>query len=237
MNSTTSMTGDSSIPINSEIDILEIISELYRYRYRVLLFSLAIAATVYGGTYVLEEQYESVTRLIVVEPDDPGGVSPDNRRAPEVITLVEHGFILGTTRDNWRDVVMARMRSRTFTEIFIRKAKVAQSLYPQLWNPEKQAWIADQPDRDKVFAEFHENIRFVDHDPKTDILAVRIRWTDPMQASTWANQYVEGFNLYMRERALEDSRVKREYLLQQAESTEIERCRTNAAAHQHQLIT
>jgi hypothetical protein len=55
----------------------------------------------------------------VVDIEDPGGVSPDDRRASEVLTLVEHGFVMGTTRDNYNEVMLARLRSRSFTMHFL----------------------------------------------------------------------------------------------------------------------
>ncbi len=207
--------------VEAQVDLLEFISAIIRNRFRILLLTFVIGLCVYSATYLLEEKYEAITRMIVVEQNDLGGVSPDNRRAPEVMTLVEHGFILGTTRDNLRDVIMAKMRSRTFTELFIDRAEVAQNLFPEAWDNKKERWIGPKPDRNEVFSTFHEFIRFIDHDPKTDIISVRIRFPDPRLASLWANQYAEEFNLYMRNRALEDSKTKQEYLVQQIESTEI----------------
>jgi len=207
--------------VEAQVDLLEFVSEIIRHRYRVLLLTLFTGVSVYAATYLLPEKFEGITRIIVVEQSDPGGVSPDNRRAPEVITLVEHGFILDTIRDNQRAVIMAKLRSRTFTEIFIEKAGVARHLYPELWSESEERWIDPKPDRDAVFSQFHENIRFIDHDPKTDFLSVRIRFDDPDLAYKWANQYVAEFNLFMRTRALEESAKKREYLLKQVESTEI----------------
>ncbi len=198
--------------VEAQVDLLEFASEIIRYRYRVFLFTLLTGICVYAATYLVSEQFEGITRVVVVEQSEPGGVSPDNRRAPEVITLVEHGFILDTIRDNQRAVTMAKMRSRAFTDIFIEKAGVARHLFPELWSETEEDWIGPKPENDAVFSLFHENIRFIDHDPKTDFLAVRIRFSDPELAYKWANQYVKEFNIYMRTRALEESAKKREYL-------------------------
>ena len=212
---------DIPLGVEDQVDLLQFVSAIVCNRFRISLFALVTGCAAYGATFLVTEKYEAFTRINLVEPEDPGGVSPDNRRAPEVITLVEHGFILGTSRDNLGDVVMAKMRSRTFTELFIKKAKVAQYLFPEQWNAKTDRWISTEPDSNLVFAEFHENIRFIDHDPKTDLMSVRIRFSDPSLTSKWANQYVTEFNLYMRERALEEASKKRDYLAKQAESTEI----------------
>lgn len=206
--------------VEAQVDLLEFVSEIIRYRYRVFGLTLLTGICVYAATYLVSEKFEGITRIIVVEQSDPGGVSPDNRRAPEVITLVEHGFILDTIRDNQRAVIMAKMRSRTFTEMFIEKFDVARHLFPELWSESEESWIGPKPESDDVFSQFHEHIRFIDHNPKTDFLAVRIRFSNPELAYKWANQYVEEFNLYMRTRALEESARKREYLTKQVENTE-----------------
>jgi hypothetical protein len=63
--------------------------------------------------------YVATAKVSVVDIEDPGGVSPDDRRASEVLTLVEHGFVMGTTRDNYNEVMLARLRSRSFTMHFL----------------------------------------------------------------------------------------------------------------------
>ena len=216
-------TSEVSVPpgIEGQVDLLEFVWAIIRYRYWLLLVAVIAACAAYGTTHLMQEKYEAYTRINLVEPDDPGGVSPDNRRAPEVLTLVEHGFILGTSRDNLRDVIMVKMRSRTFTESFIDAAGVDRQLYPEQWNTIKGEWKSGQPDRNLVYSEFHETIRFVDHNPKTDIMSVRMRFTDPKVVAKWANLYVSEFNRFMRERALEEATKKIAYLVDQARDTEI----------------
>ena len=99
----------------ASIDLMPYINALIDARWWLL------AAAILGGSlagtwaYSVPYMYESSAKVSVVDIDDPGGVSPDDRRASEVLTLVEHGFVMGTTRDNYKEVILARLRSRAFT--------------------------------------------------------------------------------------------------------------------------
>ena len=77
--------------------------------------------------------YESVARVSIVDIEDPGGVAPDDRRASEVLTLVEHGFVMGTTYDNYNDVMLARLNSRDFLVRFLDEHNVYRFFYPEQW--------------------------------------------------------------------------------------------------------
>ena len=53
--------------------------------------ALLCAGAGYGLAKKMTPRYESFVHLALREPDDPGGVSPDNRRAPEVRLSVPAG--------------------------------------------------------------------------------------------------------------------------------------------------
>ena len=203
------------------LDLIEFVHALTHKWLWIVLISFLAGAAAYGITLMMQERYEAVVRLNLVIPDDPGGVSPDNRRAPEVLTLVEHGFIMSTTSDNHRSIMMAKLRSRKFTDRFIKKHDVAKHIFPSLWDAQTKKWITSPPTGGQVYSMFHENIRFVDHNPESDIISVRIRFYDPILAAAWANDYVQEFNTYMRELALADVEKKQNYLRSQLERTDI----------------
>ena len=171
--------------------------------------------------------YVSGAKVNVVDIEDPGGVSPDDRRASEVLTLVEHGFVMGTTRDNYDDVMLAHLRSRSFTMRFLDTHNIYRHFYPEHWSDEDQTWKGDfQPDRGESFTRFRDEIRLIDVDEETDIVTVSMRWTEPTLPRDWANLYVRTFNEYMRERTLLESDRKQAFLeekLRQSDVVEIQR--------------
>lgn len=171
--------------------------------------------------------YLASARVSVVDIEDPGGVSPDDRRAPEVLTLVEHGFVMGTTRDNYNAVMLARLRSRSFTMHFLDSNNVYRHFYPAMWDAQGQAWRSGfTPDRGASFTRFRDEVRSIGVDEETGIVSVSMRWTGPQLPVELANSYVACFNEYMRERTREEVQRKQDFLenkLRQSDLVDIQR--------------
>lgn len=196
-----------------ELDLMVYINALIDARW--ILLGAALLSAVLTGFWAYSKPYmfESGTKVSVVDIEDPGGVAPDDRRASEVLTLVEHGFVMGTTHDNYNDVMLARLRSRDFTMRFLDEYNVYRHFYPQQWLQQEERWKDGfTPDRGEVFTRFRDEVRAVILDEETDIVSVSMKWTDPVVARDWANQYVRSFNEFIRERTMSDVRRKQKYL-------------------------
>jgi hypothetical protein len=166
--------------------------------------------------------YQSAAKVSVVDIEDPGGVSPDDRRASEVLTLVEHGFVMGTTHDNYSDVILARLRSRDFVMRFLEEHNIYRYFYPQQWQQEEHTWVDGfSPDRGSVLTRFRDEVRLVEVDEETDIVSVSMTWPDPGLARDWANLYVKSFNEFMRERTMQDVRRKQEFLQEELRRSDV----------------
>ena len=196
-----------------EIDLLVYLRALLARWWIILGATLSLALVCGAYSLTLPNQYEAMARTAMVDVSDPGGVNPDERRAPEVLTLVEHGFVLGKTRDNQLEVTLARLRSRKFTLAFMDRFNVWAQLNPEYWDEGRGVWIDGfTPDRGAGHKLFREQMRFIDHDEETDIISVRFRWTDETLVRDWANAYVDLFNEYMREEALAEVAAKQAFL-------------------------
>jgi hypothetical protein len=196
-----------------EIDLLIYVRALMRFWYVPLGLALVLALGAAAWSFTLPNKYESVARVVVVDSADPGGVTPDERRAPEVLTLVEHGFIMGRHSDNQVEVILAKLHSREFTLAFMDAYNVWAQLYPEHWDVSEQRWIDGfVPDRGLGHKVFREYVRFIDHDEVTDLMGVRIRFRDPLIARDWANAYVDMFNQFMRDKALQEVAAKQAFL-------------------------
>lgn len=184
----------------------------------VLLSACVSAYLAYSKPYM----YQSGAKVSVVDIEDPGGVSPDDRRASEVLTLVEHGFVMGTTHDNYQAVMRARLVSRDFTMLFLEQFNVYRYFYPGHWNAEEQDWEEGfTPDRGESFTRFRDDVRMVEHDEETDILTVSMRWPDPVVARDMANAYVAAFNEFIREKTRSEVRRKQAFLHEELRRSDI----------------
>lgn len=208
--------------LKDEIDLLEYIGAVLRSKYWIMLLAVISGSCVYGLTLFMPEQYEAFVKINLVEHDAPGGVTPDNRRAPEVMTLVEHGFIMGKISNNYRHVIMAKMKSRTFTIKFINDNNVLPYLFAKKWDKNLKKWTDGfKPDIEEAFKRFNSNIRFVNHNKESDLMAVRMRFGDSKIVAEWANMYVSDFNKYMRQKAIDEIYNKLDFLNKELERTNI----------------
>jgi uncharacterized protein involved in exopolysaccharide biosynthesis len=76
------------------------------------------------------------------------------------------------------------------------------------------------PSRERAYLRFNQ-IRAVDYDLRTEIVTVSVDWRDPVLAAKWANGIVDLLNEELRQRAIEESTKKLQYLERQAQTADI----------------
>jgi len=205
-----------------ELDLLPYINALINARW--ILLAAALASAVLAGLWAWSRPYiyESGVKVSVVDIEDPGGVAPDDRRASEVLTLVEHGFVMGTRHDNYGDVMRARLGSRKFTMRFLDDHNIYRFFYPGQWLEQEQRWADGfTPDRGEILTVFRDEVRSIELDEETDIISVSMKWPDALLARDWANQYVSSFNEFIRERTMADVQRKQAFLEQELRRSDV----------------
>jgi uncharacterized protein involved in exopolysaccharide biosynthesis len=98
---------------------------------------------------------------------------------------------------------LAVLKSRQFTEEFIRDNNLMPVLFPKLWDARAGHWregIKKIPTLGKGFAAF-DRIRKIERDSKSGLITLRVDWKDPVVAADWANRLPERLNTEMRDRA------------------------------------
>lgn len=215
------MSAENQLP-ELEIDVIKYVAAVLEQWKLVLASGGLLALIVFVYCQSLPNHYEAFSRVAIIDPEDPGGIKPDERRASEVLTLVEHGFVMGSGRNNYHEVMRARLRSRLFTHEFMESHGVYQALYASHWNASEREWVPGfQPNKAEAIKWFGEQIRVIEHNPETDILTIRMRWTEPQLARDWANKYVHAFNDYIRRKTLEEVERKRTYLYSELEKSDV----------------
>jgi uncharacterized protein involved in exopolysaccharide biosynthesis len=200
-------------PAVMELDLMPYINALIDGRWKLVIAALLSAVLTSVLVYSKPYMFQSTITVSVVDIEDPGGVAPDDRMASEVLTLVEHGFVMGTTRDNYNDVMLARLQSRDFTMRFIDAYNVYRYFYPEQWLEKEQRWESGfTPDRGEIFTLFRDQVRSIDLDEETEIVSVSMNWPEPTVARDWANNYVQSFNEFIRKKTIRDVQRKQKYL-------------------------
>ena len=83
-----------------EIDILRYVQAVLDNIFLIIGVALACGAAIYAYSLTMEDIYETSISVNALDSGDPGDIRADERRASEDMTLVEHGFVMGTSRDN-----------------------------------------------------------------------------------------------------------------------------------------
>lgn len=208
--------------LEQELDLFRYIAIVWQNKWLIIAFSGLCGALAMLSVVGKPDIYEAVARVDIVHEGNPGGIDPDNRRTPEAVGLLEHGFVLSATKDNYAQSILARLRSRKFTRHFIETNDVFQLMYSAHWDHQKQAWSDDfEFDRGFAYIDFRDNYRSIWQDPETELVHIGIRHNDPMIATALANKYVADFNNYMRDKALAEVNSKQYYLGELLQQTKV----------------
>jgi uncharacterized protein involved in exopolysaccharide biosynthesis len=189
----------------------------------IALFS-GIATTVLA--YVLKPVYRATAVLAPISGDrhrlgsdlDSGGAAGSGTGAS--LTAIAAAEFPDIDRDT--DEAMTVLRSREFTEAFIRDNNLLPVLFPKLWDSRAGRWksgIKKVPTLQRGFVEF-DKIRKIDTDQIIDFITLQIDWPDRIAAADWVNQMAQRLNDELRRRAIESSDATLLYLQKEMQTVE-----------------
>ena len=108
---------------------------------------------------------------------------------------------------------IATLKSRAFTERFMREHGLLPILYADDWDPEAKAWRdpEEAPTLWKAYTRF-DSMRGIEQELETGMVRVTVDWSDARLAADWANALVADVNRILRARAIDESTKNLEYL-------------------------
>jgi uncharacterized protein involved in exopolysaccharide biosynthesis len=207
------------------VDLRALFGRLYAGRWLIVGCVAASTLAFAAAALVIKPQYRAVT---VLAPSDANSGNLDSKLGDIGGLASLAGIELGS-RDKRTEESLAVMRSRTFTEAFIRDKALMPKLFARKWDSRKGAWKVapdEQPTPYKAFKRFNK-IRSVSVDKKTGLVSVQIDWTDRNEAAAWANELVQRLNVEMRSRAIRDAEASLGFL--EREEKVMENVTTRAA--------
>jgi len=208
--------------IGQEIDLLEYILVILRNKYHIIILSITVATIAFVICSLLPVIYSAHVQLAIMTPEKLGGVSPNAMRAPEVITLVERGFINGLVYDNQQDRVLAKMKSKVFIQYFIKKNGLLPHIFSKNWDAKKKQWVDDyKPDLLLATRIFKEKHNWVKVNTETQLIEVGIRWDNPKKVALLANAFADNFNEYMKLEEIEKTKTMKVFLMKELSKTKI----------------
>ena len=210
---------------DEEIRLAEYLAVLKRARWRVAAFIIActIGATLTG--FLLPRKY---TAVIVVSPVTNasgggrlGGLSSMVSQLGGLASLA--GISLG--EDTQRAETLEVLESSALTERYIAQNNLLPVLFRKQWDPQTRQWLVSDPRKMptlwKADQLFDKKIRTITTDAKSGIVTMKITWTNPSEAATWANGLVAMTNDYLRSKAIAQAEKNVAYLNDQAEKTNL----------------
>lgn len=130
------------------------------------------------------------------------------------------GFNISESSTNDK-VVVEILKSRIFTNKFIKDNNLLPIFFEEGWDFENKKWLTSQPTYFEIFESF-DDIRIITFDNRTGLITISIRWKDPEIAVMISNKIVESVNDYMRLEAIEEAEKSIVFLEEQIERTNIE---------------
>ncbi|MGA3156498.1 MAG: GNVR domain-containing protein [Steroidobacteraceae bacterium] len=124
------------------------------------------------------------------------------------------------SNDTETDRAIAILKSREFTDAFIRDNDLAAALCVDC-----KAWWrlggAGQPTARHAYDVFDKTVRSIQQDKKIGTATLAIEWRDPQLAAQWANELVARLNRHEQQQAIDEAERNIGFLNQQLAKTDV----------------
>ena len=217
---------DMPFGIEEEVDLLEYLYAILRYKYRILIVAMVGAVAIFGYSKLVDDIYMSTAVVAVNIKEKPGGVSPKEYRASDALGLIEHDFIIDAAQSNERYRLMARMRSMKFSQLFIEENDLLPYIFHKRWNAEQKKWKDGFKPDIREAGQIFQGIRGLQSDDESGLLRIHFKTRDPKLSADLANKFVKRFNKYIRDSQAIELKARSEYLqsrLEEVENIELHR--------------
>jgi hypothetical protein len=192
-----------------DLSLWEVLVRLWNGRW-YLLASIALFAAVFAViAFAITPEYRAVAVLLPAELN-LSTVDPTANALGSLTSLLDFDPLA----DQRTEEALAVMRSREFTEEFIRSNELLPVLYARYWDGARRRWkyrFGGSPTIAEGGRYFHELCN-IWKDPLTGLINFQLDWRDPGQAALWVNQMVERLNAAMRARAIAEADAGMTYL-------------------------
>lgn len=195
----------------NEIDLLDLARLLVASWKLIGFITILVTGAFAAYALLAPEIYKAETLLAPVKEEKAGVPS----------ALSQFGGLaamagISIPGDTDKEKVVATLKSRKFITRFLSEKDLLPVLFEEQWDSGAKRW--DTVSGGKVptlvtgYESFTGSVMTVAEDKKSGLVTLAIRWKDPQVAAEWANQLVTRLNEVMRERAIEESDKRIEYL-------------------------
>jgi len=208
--------------VEDEMNLFDVWRILVQYKW--LILAVTVSCTLASTLFVLlmTPVYRAEVLIAAVTERDKS-----SRLAAQ---LDEFGGIaalagINTERSGRKNEAIATLRSRLFTEHFIKDEKLLPLLFRDRWDEENQRWYdadpEDIPTLGDAYKVFDEDVRRLSEQSRTGLVVLSIDWEDPDEAARWANELVRRVNDTLRKKAVNESENAISYVQEQLKQTSV----------------
>lgn len=214
----------AAAPRDDRVSVREFLLFLWRSRWHALIGAVLCAATAAAASWIATPKYTASVVMLPVSSREEGGLGSLGSAVSQLGGIASlAGLNLGGA-ETAKSEALATLDSQALTDEFIRQHDLLPILFPKQWDPVKKAWRGGGARKAPTLWEanqvFH-GIRAVDDNPKTGLLTLTVRWTDPNVAAAWANGLVNMTNDYLRQKTIDQADRSIAYLDQEVSKTNI----------------
>jgi uncharacterized protein involved in exopolysaccharide biosynthesis len=213
-------TSVESAPPVSQLEVKSLILSIIRRRWWVVTLTAASICAAGVLAFITAPIYRAETVLVRAESTNESSIV--DAAASQLGGLASlAGF--GENKNSSVIEAIAVLKSREFTDDFIRDRHLLPRLFHQRWDERAGKWRADakEPNPWDGYKFFDHEIRRVDEDKKTGIVTLQIDWENPAEAADWANDLVHRLNAKMKTRALQETTTTLGYLTKELPKTDV----------------
>jgi uncharacterized protein involved in exopolysaccharide biosynthesis len=186
------------------LGLAELIAAVIARRWLLVGVVVIFTAAFTAAAFIITPTYEAAVVLIPANTERTSqGLMDAAGQLGGIASLV--GLSLGS-RGGGTDEALAVLRSRQFTEAFIKSRDLMPELYPKKWDAQRKQWnvpAESQPTLARAYKYFDKKIRIVTQDKKTTLVTLKIIWRDREEAADWANDLAARLNQEIRTRAMQ----------------------------------
>jgi LPS O-antigen subunit length determinant protein (WzzB/FepE family) len=218
----------SSTPLTEDryvhdLGLRDLVELLWRNRWIILSATLACAVLAVLVAKLSEKMYRAVIVVApVTDTQGEGALGGLGNLAAQFGGLASlAGLSVSADSKKWESLGV--LQSRALVQKYLTDKNLLPVLYEDDWDAANNRWRVSDPKKQPTpwlaSMRFNKKIRKIATDNKTGLVTMTITWSDPQQASQWANDLIRLANDYLRAQVIEESERNIAYLNEQAAKT------------------
>jgi uncharacterized protein involved in exopolysaccharide biosynthesis len=206
---------------DDDIDLSLVIMRLWAARRWIIACVIVSTAAFAAYAFLSTRIYSAATVFISASADRSGlGDSLSGLGGLASLAGINLSALGGGAAETQE--ALAVLKSRQFTEVFIRERDLMPEFFPNAWDETTKSWKPGKlpPTLAKAYKYFNTKVRHIVEDKKTGLIELRINWKDRNEAAAWANELVDRLNQEMRRRAMVSADASVGYLEKELQATD-----------------